>query len=82
MEIGHSSPGELSSPTNLFVAGNDPEAKAIVIGLLTLFGWTQEQIVDLGDITGARGMEAYLLLRVRMMQAIGTAAFNVSMVTA
>ncbi len=53
-----------------------------MIGLLTLFGWTQEQIVDLGDITGARGMEAYLLLRVRMMQAIGTAAFNVSMVTA
>jgi len=75
-------PGDLASPTNLFVAGNDAEATAIVTGLLGSFGWAADRIVDLGDITAARGMEAYLLLWVRMMQAIGTATFNVSIVTA
>jgi predicted dinucleotide-binding enzyme len=75
------SPGDLPSPTNLFVAGNDAGAKATVVGLVESFGWTAEQIVDLGDITAARGMEAYLLLWVRTMQVLGTAAFNVSIVT-
>ncbi len=73
-------PGDLASPTNLFVAGNDNEAKAIVTDLLESFGWTVDRIVDLGDITAARGMESYLLLWVPMMQALGTATFNVSIV--
>ncbi len=76
------SPGDLPSPTNLFVAGDDAEAKATVVALLGTFGWMPDRIVDLGDITAARGMEAYMLLWVRTMQALGTAAFNVSIVTA
>ena len=75
------SPGDLASPTNLFVAGGDTEAKAIVTDLLGSFGWTEDRIVDLGDITAARGMESYLLLWVPMMQALGTATLNVSIVT-
>ncbi len=76
------SPGDLASATNLFVAGNDSDAKATTIGLLGSLGWEAERIVDLGDITAARGTEAYLLLWVRVMQALGTPAFNISIIEA
>jgi predicted dinucleotide-binding enzyme len=39
----------------VFVGGGDPEAKAAVTDLLRRFGRTD--IVDLGDITTARGTE-------------------------
>ncbi len=74
------SPGDLASLTSLFVAGNDTDAKEMTIRLLESFGWPVDRIVDLGDITAARGTESYLLLWVRIMQALGTAAFNVSLV--
>jgi predicted dinucleotide-binding enzyme len=73
-------PGDLLAPTNLFVAGNDQKAKDTVASLLGSFGWAADRIVDLGDISAARGQEAYVLLWVRLMQALGTAAFNVSIV--
>ena len=58
-----------------FVSGNDAGAKGEVTELLKgWFGW--KQVVDLGDITTARGTEAYLLLWVRMFGALGTADFN------
>jgi len=75
------SPGDLASPTNLFVAGNNSDAKATTVDLLGSFGWKVDRIVDLGDITAARGTESYLLLWVRIMQALGTSAFNVSIVS-
>jgi predicted dinucleotide-binding enzyme len=59
----------------LFVCGNDAGAKELVMGLLRTFGW--RQILDLGDITAARGTEAYLLLWLRLWQAQGTHTFNV-----
>lgn len=50
---------------SVFVAGNDEGAKAIVRALLEDgFGWSD--IIDLGDITNARGTEAMLLLWVRL----------------
>ena len=64
----------------MFVGGNDPVAKAEVSSLLTEgFGW--RDVRDLGDITAARGMEAYLLLWLRAMQTFGTAMFNVKVVS-
>jgi predicted dinucleotide-binding enzyme len=45
-----------------FICGNDEEAKKIVKNLLKEIGWKEESIVDLGDITGARGTEAMLQL--------------------
>lgn len=64
-----------------FVAGNDPEAKSRVAGLLTEgFGWPR--IVDLGDITGARGTEAYLLLWLRLYGTLRSPHFNIQLVTA
>lgn len=73
-------PASLGEESNLFVCGNERGAKARVIEILETFGWLSGDIVDLGDLSGARGMEAYLLLWGRMMQALGTATFNVRIV--
>ena len=73
-------PFRLGGATDLFVCGNDAEAKARVVLLLEEFGW--KNVHDLGDVTGARGMEAYLLLWLRLYGALGTADFNVHVVRA
>ena len=44
------------------------------------FGW--EHVLDLGDITAARGQEMWLPLWLRLMGPAGTAAFNLRIVTA
>jgi 8-hydroxy-5-deazaflavin:NADPH oxidoreductase len=62
----------------MFVAGNDDTAKREVADLLRSFGW--RDIVDLGDISGARGMEAMLVLWLRGMQTLGGPMFNVKLV--
>jgi predicted dinucleotide-binding enzyme len=62
----------------LFVAGDDDGAKAQVVELLGAFGWPAERIVDLGDITGARAMEQYLVLWLRLLVQIGP-RFNISL---
>lgn len=61
---------------DVFVSGNDPDAKAKVKEILTNgFGW--KNVVDLGDITGARSMEMYVILWVRMMMGpVGNPNFN------
>ena len=66
--------------TNLFVCGNEEEAKAQVGELLQRFGWPADAIIDLGDISNARGTEMYLPLWIRLMGALGTARFNISVV--
>ena len=63
----------------LFVAGNDPAAKAEVGSWLSdWFGWQRQDLMDLGDISAARGMEMYLPIWIRMMLAQGHPFFNVS----
>ena len=74
------SPGALGESTNAFVCGNDDAAKAQVIELLETFGWLSGDIVDLGDITAARGAELYVALWMRLMGALGTPAFNIRLV--
>jgi len=72
-------PGALPRPTDLFVSGNDPDAKAAVTRFLKdELGW--ERVVDLGDITTARGTEAWLLLWTRLYAAFGDAEFNIELV--
>jgi predicted dinucleotide-binding enzyme len=70
-------PGRLPGTHNVFVCGNDEEAKATVAELLQGFGWPRESIVDLGEIGAARGTEMYLPLWLRLMGALGTAEFNI-----
>jgi predicted dinucleotide-binding enzyme len=62
----------------LFVSGNDAQAKARVLELLGQFGW--KDILDLGDISTARGTESYLPLWLRLYGALGTAEFNIRLV--
>jgi predicted dinucleotide-binding enzyme len=62
-----------------FVCGDDADAKRDVTSLLKdRLGW--RSVIDLGDITMARGTEMYLALWVRLMAAIGTSHFNVHVV--
>ena len=62
---------------DLFVSGDDEGAKAEVGELLQSFGWPAERIVDLGDITAARGQELYVGMWLRLMGALGGPAFNI-----
>jgi len=59
---------------DIFVCGNDADAKENVLGILREFGWMH--ITDLGDITAARGMEMYLPIWLRLWGALGTGMFN------
>jgi predicted dinucleotide-binding enzyme len=64
-----------------FICGNDPEAKQTVKSLLNEFGWRNENIIDLGDITAARGSEAILLTWLRIMGVMQGGAFNFNIVS-
>jgi predicted dinucleotide-binding enzyme len=62
----------------VFVSGNDVDAKAGVFKLLESFGWSD--VIDLGDITTARGTEIYLPLWARLYQALGIPMFTIKVV--
>ena len=60
---------------DLFVSGNDAAAKARVTELLRQwFGW--RNVIDLGDITTARGVEMILPVWLRLWGALGSPMFN------
>jgi predicted dinucleotide-binding enzyme len=73
-------PGELGQGDHhVFLCGDDAGARQRVEEILReWFGW--RQVIDLGDLTGARGMEMYLPLWVRLMSVQETPAFNVKVV--
>ena len=75
-------PRMLKETHHTFLSGNDEKAKQAVRGILESFGWRQEEVVDLGDITTARGTEAYLPLWVRIFGATQKGAFNLRLVFA
>jgi len=61
---------------DIFMSGNDAKAKAKVHEIVTdWFGW--KSVIDLGDITTARGTEMYLALWVRLMAVNQTPNFNI-----
>ncbi len=62
----------------LFVCGNDAGAKARVTELVRSFGW--KDVVDLGDITGARGAEMLLPIWLRLFGVLKTPLFNFKVV--
>lgn len=62
---------------NAFMSGNDTEAKNKVARLLTeSFGWKQNNIIDLGDITTARGTEQLLPVWIRLWGKLQNPMFN------
>jgi 8-hydroxy-5-deazaflavin:NADPH oxidoreductase len=74
-------PTALSGNHNLFICGNDMDAKNIVGGVLISMGWNSSQIIDLGDITNSRGTEMFLPLWVRIFGKVQTPMFNIGIVT-
>ncbi|PPB49353.1 NADP oxidoreductase [Arthrobacter pityocampae] len=71
-------PGNLPEASTVFVSGNDIDAKHTVTALLTEFG--HQDVIDLGDITTARGPEMLLPVWLRLWGALGTPVFNVKIV--
>lgn len=62
---------------NLFICGNDIDAKNSVKKLLTTnFNWKVEHILDMGDMKSARLTEAIIPFWVGLMQVEGLAMFN------
>jgi 8-hydroxy-5-deazaflavin:NADPH oxidoreductase len=74
--MGH--PDRHGSQPDMMIAGNDPSAKAEVVGVLRSFGWSGA--IDLGGIESARWLEALVPLWVRVGQAIGTFDFGFKVV--
>jgi 8-hydroxy-5-deazaflavin:NADPH oxidoreductase len=70
-------PGKTGGEPTMFVCGNDKGAKEKAVAILKQFGWSD--IIDLGDITNARGTEMILPIWVRTWNALqdGTFAFKV-----
>jgi len=71
-------PSLLSEETSIFMSGNDADAKKTVGKLLNDFGW--KEVIDLGDITTARGTEQLLPIWIRLMSTLGTPMFNFKIV--
>ncbi|MDX3454823.1 hypothetical protein PV396_23260 [Streptomyces sp. ME02-8801-2C] len=71
-------PARVPGQHNIFVSGNDPEAKRTVSTLLTEFGWQSNAILDLGDIGTARGVEMYASLYFTLAGVLDT--FNIAIV--
>jgi predicted dinucleotide-binding enzyme len=62
----------------VFVSGNDSDAKAKVTELLKAFGWTD--VLDLGDLSTARGPEMYMAMWIRLWGATGSGQLNIKVV--
>jgi predicted dinucleotide-binding enzyme len=63
----------------MFVAGNDESARGAVARWLgEWFGW--RDVIELGDLSNARGMEMLLPMWVRLMRTLGTPMFNFKIV--
>jgi len=72
-------PEKLIERTQVFVSGNDIEAKAQVVTILRdWFGW--KEILDLGDITSSRGVEMYLVLWQGLRKVLPEQRFNIKIV--
>jgi predicted dinucleotide-binding enzyme len=62
----------------VFVSGNDAGAKSAVTSLLQSLG--HQDVIDLGDITTARGPEMMMPVWLRLLGALGTPDFNFKIV--
>ncbi len=74
-------PEKLIERTDVFLSGNDIEAKATVKAILKdWFGW--KSVIDLGDITTSRGVEMFLPLWQSLRRVLPEQRFNIKIVKA
>jgi predicted dinucleotide-binding enzyme len=71
-------PAGLGQESTVFLAGNDDAAKQTATELAGDLGWTD--VLDLGDLTAARGLEMYVSLWLRIYGALGRPGFNIKVV--
>ena len=72
-------PSSVKGDHDIFVSGNDAQAKAKVTDILkNWFGW--KTVIDLGDITSARATEMILPIWVRLMGVFQSPNFNFKIV--
>lgn len=69
-------PSLVNGDHSVFVSGNDEESKEIVRTILKSFGWKENNIIDLGDITTSRGSEQLLPIWIRLWGRFGNPNFN------
>jgi 8-hydroxy-5-deazaflavin:NADPH oxidoreductase len=72
-------PNKLSERTDVFVSGNDPEARKTVSKLLHDFGWIS--VIDLGDIITSRSVEMYIVLWRNFRHVVDSYRFNIKLVS-
>ena len=65
---------------NVFLCSNYEDAKEEVRKILLSFGWKEENIIDLGDLTAARGTEMFLPLWLKIYATKKGRAFNIKVV--
>ncbi len=66
-------PKKSGGDPTMFISGDDKGAKEKTVNILKQFGWND--IIDLGDITTARGMEMLLPIWLRTYMATGNGYF-------
>ena len=71
-------PGLVPGDHDVFICGNDAQAKTNVVGILKSFGWNSP--IDLGDISAARGLEMILPIWLRLFGLFQTRNFNFKIV--
>ena len=72
-------PGKLAERTDVFVSGDDTEAKAVVISILRdWFGW--KSVIDLGGIATSRGVEMFVVLWQSLRMWTSSHRFNIKVV--
>ncbi len=73
-------PGKLTERSDVFVSGNDVDAKTTVITILRdWFGW--KSVIDLGDITTSRGVEMFIPFWVSLRRVLPAKRFNIKIVS-
>jgi 8-hydroxy-5-deazaflavin:NADPH oxidoreductase len=73
-------PAALAFPTNIFLCGNDADAKQAVSKLLGDLGWPRQAILDLGGIDAARATEHLFPLLAALFGATGTLRLNFAVI--
>ncbi|KAA0941541.1 NADPH-dependent F420 reductase [Streptomyces apricus] len=71
-------PDLLAQAPEVFLSGEDPQAKQVVGDLLADLGWRKEWITDLGGIRTARATEAAILFVPHVIRAGGFTPFAIS----
>lgn len=69
-------PARVAGEHTVFVSGDDTGAKKAVTALLGSFGWPESSVIDLGDISSARGAEMLLPIWLRLYGTLGHGDFN------